>query len=75
MTALVGLGVAFVFVRVMLDWSDSLPYAGARTETRYLVLIGVALTICAATAIAAWRVGRRVGRAAREREEPRDQLS
>ncbi|WP_440311997.1 hypothetical protein [Leucobacter chromiireducens] len=63
-TAAVGLGTALVFVRGMLDWSDSQPYEDARTETRYLVLMAVALAMCVAAALAAWRISRRVHRAA-----------
>ena len=69
LTAAVGLGTALVFVRVMLDWSDRQPYEGATTEARYLVLMAVALTICAVTAVAAGCVARRLRRAgARPRE-------
>lgn len=37
--------LAAVFVRVALDWSDSLPYEGAETEARYIVLATIAGTI------------------------------
>lgn len=51
--------VAAVFVRIALDWSDSLPYEGEVTETRYLVIAGIALAIGAGGSLLAsiwwWR--------------------
>lgn len=37
--------VAAVFVRIALDWSDSLPYQGEVTETRYIVIAIIALAM------------------------------
>ena len=51
-----------VFVRLALDWSDTQPYEGAITETRYLVIAVLALGIGAGATIAAvviWRKGHR----------------
>lgn len=63
LVALLGLAVALVFVRLALDWSDSLPYEGAVTEARYIVfmLVAVALvTTGVVMAVVLWtRAGRR----------------
>lgn len=51
-----------VFVRLALDWSDTQPYEGAITETRYLVIAVLALGIGTGATIAAvviWRKGHR----------------
>jgi hypothetical protein len=54
--------VALVWVRLSLDWSDTQPYQGAVTETRYLVFIAVAAAIVligAVVGILLWRKGGR----------------
>lgn len=37
--------IGALFVRVALDWSDSQPYQGSVTETRYIVIAAIALAI------------------------------
>lgn len=43
--AVLGLVLALVFVRLSLDWSDSLPYQGEVTERRYIVFMAIAFVI------------------------------
>ncbi|GLI26737.1 hypothetical protein ARHIZOSPH14_09790 [Agromyces rhizosphaerae] len=50
--------LALAFVRVSLGWSDSRPYEGTVTETRYLLFAGIAVAIALGSTIAAiivWR--------------------
>lgn len=60
--AILGLVLALVFVRLSLDWSDSLPYQGDVTERRYIVFMAIALVIFLAGLIAAVVVYRRLGK-------------
>ncbi|MCW2288370.1 hypothetical protein [Leucobacter luti] len=63
----VTLFVTLAWVRISLEWSDSLPYEGEVTERRYLVLILVAVTLffggCATAIIAFRKLGTRHSRA------------
>ncbi|SJN09975.1 hypothetical protein FM113_07855 [Leucobacter sp. 7(1)] len=43
--ALGSLVLSGVFVRLVLDWSDSRPYEGEITETRYIVFAVIAVCI------------------------------
>lgn len=59
-TVVLGIGwlTAFAVIRLGLDWSDSLPYEGAITERRYLVIAASAIVIAALSTlfgIVAWR--------------------
>ncbi len=54
--------LTFAFVRISLDWSDSLPYDGQTTERRYLVLILIAFAIFGAGCSAAVIVFRKLGK-------------
>ncbi|HPT94161.1 MAG TPA: hypothetical protein PLA13_04215 [Microbacteriaceae bacterium] len=60
--AVAGFVVAAAFVRLALDWSDSLPYEGEVTEARYIVfmIIAVALALVGvAIGVVMWmRAGR-----------------
>ncbi|WP_156378833.1 hypothetical protein [Microbacterium sp. Root61] len=61
----VGLGtplVAAVGVRLALDWSDSMPYEGAVTEQRYIVIACLAVACVAASTVAAVILWKRAGR-------------
>ncbi|GAA1979149.1 hypothetical protein [Microbacterium pumilum] len=60
--ALAGVGIALVFVRLSLDWSDSLPYESAATEARYILFIVVAVAIVVASMVVAIVLWRRAGR-------------
>ncbi|UNK71560.1 hypothetical protein [Microbacterium sp. H1-D42] len=52
---LVGLLSGALFVRLLLDWSDSQPYAGAETETRYIVIaVGAVAWVAVSCAIGVW---------------------
>lgn len=51
--------IAGVFVRVMLDWSDSQPYVAEVTEPRYIVTAVGAILIALAGSVAAVLFGRR----------------
>lgn len=60
---LLGLVLALMFVKLALDWSDSLPYEGSATEARYILFMFVAAAIVAVgvvTAVVIWiRAGHR----------------
>ena len=60
--ALLGTGAPLVFVKVALDWSDSLPYEGTVTEARYILFMLIAVALIAAgvvTGVVLWiRAGR-----------------
>ena len=60
--AMLGLVLALVFVRLSLDWSDSLPYQGEVTERRYIVFMAIAFVIFLAGLIGATVVYRRLGK-------------
>lgn len=60
--ALAGIVLALVFVRLALDWSDSLPYDGDATEARYILFMVVAAVLVLVGLVAAvvlWPRGRR----------------
>lgn len=60
--AILGLGCALVFVRLSLDWSDSLPYEGEVTERRYLLFMAIALVIFLSGVLGAVYSYRRLGK-------------
>lgn len=65
-----GLGVplvAAVGVRLALDWSDSMPYEGAVTEQRYIVIACLAVACVVASTVVAVLLWRRAGRAEEDR--------
>lgn len=55
--------VTAVFIRVTLDWSDSMPYAGDVTERRYILLAVIAILIftsgCVLSVIVFKKLGKR----------------